>query len=83
MMHCKKHHPSPILRMGEAKTLEEYIQALEDDRDNALAREKTEKGKAEAQAFYDNVIANWKKKDHLCNYDPDNHFICPVCGDSF
>jgi predicted metal-dependent hydrolase len=92
MEHCKKHilKPDPtgdtIEHMANAKTVEEYVQALVDEREKVLTgrlAEASAKARREAEEFYDRLIAAWKEKTHICQYDPDNHFICPVCGDSF
>lgn len=67
----------------EAKTLEERIHFFEIERDRVVAAEKSAEKKAEVQAFYDKIIAAWKKKGHICDYDPDNGFKCSTCGDQF
>jgi hypothetical protein len=78
---CPSNKPLQM-RLGEAKTLEEYIRLLEEERDRVVAEKKSPESKAEAQEFYDRLIAKWKKRDHLCKYDPNNGFACPICGDT-
>lgn len=78
--------PTTIDRMANAKTVDEYVAALIDERANVLngrLAKASAKARREAEEFYDRQIAVWSKKTHICQYDPDNHFICPICGDSF
>jgi hypothetical protein len=74
--------PTTIDRMANAKTVDEYVAALVDERANVL-NGRLAKARREAEEFYDRQIAAWSKKTHICQYDPDNHFICPICGHSF
>jgi hypothetical protein len=65
------------------ETQEGQIRYFEAERDRVVATEKSEKNKAEAQEFYDRIIAGLKKRDHMCVFNSENHFKCPICGEDF
>ena len=75
------HNQSAISEFKDDDPLAVRIWAFEAERDRVVAAEKSEAGRAEAQTFYDKVIAGLRKRGHVCTHPHSNNFECPICGD--